>query len=277
MQKKKVDNMSRGGKQSFTVQDEIRRDRQMRRARKLRMARSRARGFLTFALCTAIGLLLVTAVGVSVLRVKTADVVGNQRYSAEEILSAAKLEGEALLLIGDKTVYNRVTEKCPYVESVELVKTYPSAITVNVIETEATYALSLHGRTLTLDKSLRVMDYTDNIDGLIFLTLPEIKSAIEGKRIVFANEAEEKDALFMLDAFFVTGDAHYLTALDISERFSISAEIKDVAKITFGDYRNIADKLRIANQLLADAKAEYARFATIDVSVLSQASLKLEY
>lgn len=264
-------------KPTFSVQDEIRRDRRIRRANRMRKARTRARGLVTFLLCVAIGVLLIAAVGATVLRVQTVIVSGNERYSAEEILEAANLDGEVLLLIGNKTVYKRVSEKCPYVDKIELVKEYPSTVTVNVTETEAKYALRVFGRTLTLDESLRVMDYTDDIEGLILLTLPKIKSAIEGKRIVFASEEGERFADEMIRAFFKDGNAEFLTSLDISERFSLSGAIDGEAEIIFGDYKNISEKLTVVKQLLEDAKDEYASFARIDVSVLSQASLKLEY
>ena len=264
-------------KPTFSVQDEIRRDRRIRRANRMRKARTRARVLLTVLLCTVIFALLVAAVGITVLRVKTTAVIGNERYSAEEILEAAELDGEILLLIGNKTVYKRISEKCPYVDKIELVKEYPSTVTVKVTETEAKYALNVFGRTLTLDAALRVMDYTDSVDGLISLSLPEIKSAVEGKRIVFASEEGEKFTEGMLKAFFEDGKADFLTSLDISERFSLSGAIMGEAEIAFGDYKNIPEKLTVVKQLLNDAKDEYAKFARIDVSVLSQASLKLEY
>ena len=261
---------------AFSVQDEIRRDRRIRRAGRVRRVRSKANVFFTVALCVAICLLLIVAIGITVTRVKTVSVVGNLRYSAEEILSAAELDGEIMPLLGEKSVYRRISEVCPYVDGVELVKEYPSSLTVKVIETEAVFAVRTHERTLTLDKSLRVMDYTDNIDGLILLVLPELRSAVEGKRIVFADEDMASYVDGMLEQFIDSDNAEWLTELDVTDRFSLKGRAAN-AEIVFGDYKNIPEKLIMAGKLISDAEAEYAKYAYIDVSVLSQASLKLEY
>lgn len=262
---------------AFSVQDEIRRDRRMRRANRMRRARSRARTAITVLLCTVICILLVSAIVAMITRVQVVSVVGNARYTSEEILTAANLEGEIMPLLGEKTVRNRITATCPYVDEVELIKEYPSTLTVKVIETEAVYALRTRERTLTLDADLRVMDYTDDIEGLILLTLPELKSAVEGSRIVFVSDESDEYVSEMLEVFFEGGCAPWLTELDITDRFNLTGKAGNSAEIIFGDYKNIPEKIIITGQLISDAKEEYAKYAYIDVSVPSQASLKLEY
>ena len=261
---------------AFSVQDEIRRDRRIRRTGRIRRARTKANVFFTVLLCLTICVLLIAAIGITVTRVKAVSVTGNLRYSAEEILSAARLDGEIMPLLSEKTVYKRVSEVCPYVDRVELVKEYPSSLTLNVVETDAVFALRTRERTLTLDKSLRVMDYTDSIDGLIFLVLPEIRSAIEGKRITFVDGDKSEYVDSMLEQFVDSENAEWLCELDITDRFALKGKAEN-AEIVFGDYKNIPEKLMMAEKLIADAKDEYAKYAYIDVSVLSQASLKLEY
>lgn len=272
----KRNNNDENKKIAFSVQDEIRRDRRIRQTGRVRRVRNKANTFFTAVLCVAICILLIVAVGITVTRVKTVNVVGNLRYSAEEILSAAKLEGEVMPLLGEKTVYRRISEVCPYVDSVELVKEYPSTLTVEVFETEAVFAVRTHDRTLTLDKALRVMDYTDKIDGLILLVLPELRSAVEGKKIVFADEDMNEYVNGMLEQFVGSEHAEWLTEIDVTDRFALKGKAAN-AEIVFGDYKNISEKLIMAEKLLSDAEAEYAKYAYIDVSVLSQASLKLEY
>ncbi len=262
---------------AFSVQDEIRRNRRLRRAERVRKARTQASLFFTVLLCLSICILLIAAVLITVTRIQTVHISGNIRYSSAEILEAAALEGEVLPLVGEKTVYRRVSEICPYVDSVELIKEYPSTITVNVIETEAIYALRTRERTLTLDATLRVMDFTDKTEGLVFLILPEIQKAVEGKKIEFTDPDAMGYVEDMLSQFASSGETEWLSELDISDRFAIWGKAGDSAEIIFGDYKNIPEKLAMTNRLLSDAKEEYAKYAYIDVSVLSQASLKLEY
>lgn len=262
---------------SFSVQDEIRRDRRMRRTSHVRRARSATQSILTAALCLVICVLLIIAVVCIVTRAASVTVSGNARYSDEEILTAADIDGDILPLLGEQAVYKRVAAACPYVESIELVKVYPSSVEIVVHETEPVYATRTHGRQLTLDKDLRVMDYTDNTDGLIGLSLPEFKNAVEGSRVVFADAESESFVLEMLDAFFGEKTTLAVTSLDLTDRYALTARVGDKAKILFGDYRNIDVKLTLAKKIMEDAEAAYSERTLIDVSEPSRASAQYDY
>ena len=262
---------------SFSVQDEIRRDRRMRRTSHVRRARSATQRIFTAVLCLVICILLVIAIALAVTRVRTTTVSGNLRYTAEEILTAADVHGDILPLLGEREVYKRVAAACPYVESIELIKAYPSAVEIVVHETEPVYATATHGRQLTLDAKLRVMDYTESTDGLVVLFLPAIKSAVEGSSIVFANAESEEFVLEMLEAFFDDENGLSVTALDLTDRYDLSALAGDTVKILFGDYRNLDVKLSLAKKILEDAEAAYSARTLIDVSEPSRAGAQYDY
>ena len=262
---------------SFSVQDEIRRDRRMRRTSHVRRARSATQSVLTAVLCLTICVLLIIAVVCIVTRAATVTVSGNSRYADAEILTAADIDGDILPLLGEQAVYKRVAAACPYVESIELVKVYPSSVEIVVHETEPVYVTLTHGRQLTLDRDLRVMDFTDDADGLIRLSLPEFKNAVEGSRVVFADADSESFVLEMLDAFFGEKAALAVTALDLTDRYALTACIGDEVKIIFGDYRNIDVKLTLAKKILEDAEAAYSDRTLIDVSEPSRAGALYDY
>lgn len=276
-EKQKKNTQSSNRRPTFTVQDEIRRDRRIRRAGQFRRARTRARRFMTALLCVAVCVLLVVAVAVAVTRVQTVSVSGNMRYTDNELLTASNAVGEILPLLREDTVYDRIAAMCPYVESVTLVKTYPTTLEIIVTETEAVYTAYARGRQMSLDAGLRVMDYTENTEGLILLELPEIQSALEGSRLVFAEEGSDTFVNEMLALFFAEGKTSLLTALDLTDRYAISGRVGDSAKIVFGDYKNIAVKLELAEQILADAAAEQSSRTLIDVSEPSRASAQYDY
>ena len=94
---------------SFSVQDEIRRDRHMRLTSRVRRARSAARSVLTAVLCMALCALLITAVFLTVTRVEAVTVSGNMRYSATEILQSADIYGALLPMLRERSVYARVS------------------------------------------------------------------------------------------------------------------------------------------------------------------------
>lgn len=262
---------------NFTVQDEIRRDRRMRQARQYRRARTNLRRLVTAALCIAVFLLLAVTVTVIVTRVQTVSVSGNLRYTDAALLEAAALDGEILPLVGEDTVYRRIAAVCPYVERIELIKTYPSAVEIVITETEAVYATETHGKWISLDRELRVMDVIEQADGLIRLLLPELQSALEGSRIAFADETADAFVLDMLSVFFPEGAPRFLSSLDLRDRYAIVGMVGEQAKILFGDYRDSDVKLRLAAEVLADAVAENSERTLIDVSEPSRASAQYDY
>lgn len=274
--RRKLNMQSSSEAKKFTVQDEIRRDRRIRQAGQLRKARTGVRRVLTALLCMAVCVCLVVAAAALVMRTQNVTVSGNARYSSEELLSAANVDGDVLPLIGEKQIYERLAERFPYVDSVQLMKTYPSTLEIVVRETEAVFATRVHGRSLSLDSRLRVMDYTEDIDGLIYLELPPVQTAIEGSRIVFAEQESDTFVSEMLSMFF-PGEERFLTALDLRDRYSITGRVENRAKIIFGDYRNVAQKLELAKSTLASAEEDYSKRTLIDVSATTFAAVQYEY
>lgn len=274
--RRKLNMQSSSEAKKFTVQDEIRRDRRIRQAGQLRKARTGVRRVLTALLCMAVCVCLVVAAAALVMRTQNVTVSGNARYSSEELLSAANVDGDVLPLIREKQIYERLAERFPYVDSVQLIKTYPSTLEIVVRETEAVFATRVHGRSLSLDSRLRVMDYTEDIDGLIYLELPLVQTAIEGSRIVFVEQESDTFVSEMLSMFF-PGEERFLTALDLRDRYSITGRVENRAKIIFGDYRNVAQKLELAKSTLASAEEDYSKRTLIDVSATTFAAVQYEY
>jgi len=272
----KLNMHSSGQHPNFTVHDEIRRDRRIRRAGQLRKARIGFRRFATALLCIGVCICLVVAVAALVMRTQTVVVSGNARYVSDELLLAADASGEILPLIREKKIYERIAGACPYVESVRLVKRYPSTLEIVVKETEAVFATCVRGQQLSLDRDLRVMDYTQDTEGLIRLELPEVQSAREGSRVVFAVEKDDNYVTEMLALFF-DGSTPFLTVLDLRDPYAITGRVEDRAKIIFGDYRSMEIKLALAKEALASAEADQSKRTLVDVSAANSAAVQIDY
>lgn len=262
---------------SFTVQDEIRRDRRIRRTGHIRRARSITQSLVTAALCIIICALLIVAVVMAVTRAETVTVSGNQRYSDTEILEAADISGDILPLLRENAVYKRIAASCPYIDSIQLRKNYPSTVEIIVSETEPVYVTVTRDRQLSLDRELRVMDYIDRAEGLILLLLPDIKTAVEGSRIVFTEYASDTFVTEMLTAFLEGEATLSFSMLDLRDRYNLAAIVDENTKILFGDYRNIDVKLAMAKKILTDAMDKQSARTLIDVSEPSRASVLFDY
>ena len=211
------------------------------------------------------------------LRVETVTVDGNVRYTDGEILTASGIHaGDSMLLIRKDKLLRKITASCPHVETVEIEKTYPTALTIRVTETGALYFTRVRDRVCTLDASLRVIECTDAVDGLIELRLPEIKSAVEGSALVFADAEDDARVRAMLETLGGADDVLALDCLDLRDRYNITAYAAGRAEILFGDAAQLDVKLRIARQVYSNALAEGSDGTRIDVSEPSRVSVSYD-
>lgn len=252
----------------FTVQDEIKRDRRIRRNAQIRKARENSYKAITLLLCIAVFLITALAIVFAVTRVETVTVIGNARYTREDILAAAEVEGAVLPFLTDKTVEKKVVAACPYVNSIELKKTYPSTLEIVVAEAAAVYTAFVRGGQYSLDSDLRVIDLTESKDGLIELYLPEVVRAVEGEKIEFYDAVNAERVPELLAAFFEDENALPLTSLNLTNRFSISGTVGNSIKINFGDYNDIPIKLNAAHQLIQKADENKSSRTLVNVSTL---------
>ncbi len=79
-------------------------------------------------------------------------VTGSSRYAAEEIIEAAAVgEEQNLFTVSQKTISERITALCPYIESVTLHRRLPDTLELELHEFETIYAcIGSMGRITTL-------------------------------------------------------------------------------------------------------------------------------
>lgn len=262
------------GALAFSVYDEIRRDRRLRRAGQYRRAKRRTLPLAAVTVCILLCFALLGAAAAFLLRVETVTVRGNVRYTDEEILTASGVQvGDSILWIGRDKLFLRIVAACPYIESLEIEKSYPSALTITVVETGAVYYTQVRDRFCTLDASLRVIECTDKVDGLIELRLPVIKTAVEGSRLAFAEPADGARVRTALDILGGADDVLTFDCIDLVDRYNITAYIAGETEVYFGDVADLEVKFALARQVYATALAENEHSMHIDASEPSRVSV----
>ena len=267
----------RGAAPAFSVQDEIRRDRRMRRAGRYRRVKRRTAPLVAVAVCLLLCLALLGGAAALLLRVETVTVSGNVRYTDAEITAASGVKiGDSMLFVSRDKLVRKITAACPHVEQLVLEKDYPSALVLRITETGAVYYTRVRDRICTLDASLRVIECTDATAGLTELRLPEVKSAIEGSTLQFADADDDARVRAALDVLGAADDVLTLDCIDLGDRYNILAYAAGRAEILFGDASNLEIKLRIARQVFAEAIAESSSGTRIDVSEPSRVSVSYD-
>ena len=146
------------------------------------------------ALFVALAAVFVTLAMAAMFRVRTIEVAGTTRYSAQQVIVVSGIsEGDSLFSSPDLSVLH---DRLPYIKSAKISRKLPYTITITVSEDSAGYYCELYGEYFALSEDLRVLERADSdegfvSDGYVRLELPAIDSAVVGGRIVFVSDADD--------------------------------------------------------------------------------------
>ncbi len=152
-------------------------------------------------------------------------VSGNERYSAEEILTHCTVnEGENLFLADTNTSKQLLEKNLPYIYDAQLKRKLPGIIEINVTESKPEYSIRNKDKTyILLDDNFKVLeDKAEKADG-IAISKAEIESAIPGELIQFADK-DTGECLAKLSQSIKTNNFDQITSIysnNISDNYVV--------------------------------------------------------
>ena len=112
-----------------------------------------------------------------------------------------------------------------------------------------------------------------DVDGLIKLCLPQVKTAEMGKIPVFWDECVGED-LEEVASFVSSSElAGRINGIDLRDRFSLVMVCDKKYLLQFGDYSEVDAKLRVAAAVLRDDMFKTENKAKINLSNLTETSV----
>ncbi len=177
------------------------------------------------------------------------EVEGNQRYSADEIISASGLvTGKSLLDIDEKAAQERITAALAYIDMAEVSKSFPTKMKIVVKEAERWYDLQYGGSHFVVSRLGKVIEAARDS------SLPVVKgyepaepsvgvyltSQVEGKTDIPAQ------VLIAAETAGLTG----ITSMDITDRFEIKVLVEDRITLELGNATQLENKMYIAKELI---------------------------
>lgn len=144
-------------------------------------------GICTALIFAAMGVVLSLTVFFHITDIK---VTGNERYSAEEILSQCTIDvGENLFLADTETAKEKLELNLPYIYNAQITRKLPYTIEINVTETEPAYSIQNKDKTfILLDDNFKVLEQASDKSYGINISKAEIKNSVLGKTIEFTDE-----------------------------------------------------------------------------------------
>lgn len=221
--------------------------------------------------------LLVVLSLLAFLRVRTVSVVGNTRYSVQEIQQATGVtEGNALLMINKTAVASRIKAQLPYIDEVRIGISLPDTVKVEVVELEIAYAVAADdGSYWLINSSGRLVEQLTAKDASEYLTIKGVRicnaavgGTVEIKEEVIKPEQdsteesqdEEEDeelyapaeasakqrmdvALEIIQQLERVDDIRAITSIDVSSIYDLEIWYGTRFQVKLGDNSNLSYKL----------------------------------
>ncbi len=206
-------------------------------------------------LCGALAFLCITLF----FGLKTTKVIGNSKYSAEDIIKACNFDSSTnLLSISYAKTEEKLRAQFPYIGKVEFERKLPSTLVITVNEDVPTFYTEIYGDWFLLSEDLRIISRHDSSEAIkvkdldvIKIKLPSVSYAVSGEKVQFtykANYTSMTNFLHDLKSLNLIDDIGFI---DATNRYHISVYSSDGRyKILLGDASELETKLLFINKII---------------------------
>ncbi|MBR3995573.1 MAG: FtsQ-type POTRA domain-containing protein [Clostridia bacterium] len=240
----------------------------MTRQREKKERRKRIIQLVAFVSCCS--LVMIVIIMTVFMKVNTIEVVGNVKYSDEEIISASLIEkGRSLIAANGIKAQKNICEKLPAVEKVKVIKNFPSTVTINVTETAEVLFVAVGEHYYSLDADMNVIQRYESIEtaelmGLKRIYLPGVTRCITGEKI----KTEDNDIPEMVKTLYVNlleYDLFYdISEIDFRDKFEILFTLGVKYTVKLGSILECDTKLEFLRGIISKLSPEDV--GTIDFS-----------
>lgn len=223
---------------------------------------------IVFALLIA--LLLLYFAARALFRVNEFSVEGSSHYTSEQIIEACGIDkGRFMFTFSASDVERQIEKKCPYVKEVSVSRDYPSTLNISVVEYEARYYTTEVGKYVVISPELKVLEVTDSktwAGELIYLELPDISVAVEGRMLELEGDGSSDYIAEFIKALPEYTAEQRITKATLRESYSIKLYCGEGYEVLLGKSDEMPLKLRTLSKVLSSDKLKEHLYARIDVT-----------
>ncbi len=191
-------------------------------------------------------------------RVRSFEVSGNVRYTAEEVTEASGItNGDILMAVNKTRTAGRLLTKLPYVEQVEIYKEMPGTVRFEIVEcTASLMAQSEYGTSWLMTDSGKLLEETEESQtGYPMLRGVSLSLPMAGGQAAFTDEEKGALAMELGQAVLETGLSAEVSEIDVSDMENVTLRYGNSLTVQLGDGSDGTYKLRylaaVAGQLEA--------------------------
>lgn len=253
-----------------------RRRRISKRQRKSRMRRVRFLLLITFII--SILWLIIYSLNIF-FKISQIELVGSSMSQTSSIINNINIKvGDSLILFEKNGIKNEITEKYPYVKSVDITRKYPNKLLIEITEYDAFYTIYFAGMHYAVSREGVVLEPikladADNLVRIIgFDTIN-----LEVGKVITSSDVYKFEALqIVIDDFEKFDYLQLITEIDLTKTYDIILKNSLRYQIEIGDTQDLEQKLKMLDEVMRKltpsdtvvidlSNKAYARFRTEDV------------
>ena len=222
--------------------------------------------------------------------VRSFEIVGDSVYEPNDLALASGVEiGEKIFRVDIDEAEKTLLKKCPYIKTVNIKRNIFGKVRFVLECYIPLWYVEISGDCYVLDGELRVLEETTDRErlyesGLVYLTIPHIKSSIVGDFLIFGNsDGETEETKKILQIILDSPANEMICSADIDNRYDVHfefdkivisedekgkeyRELDEIFTVNAGGYSKLATKLEYVTKAIMKEDLEGAVGGIIDVS-----------
>ena len=234
-----------------------------------RRRRRRRSGFFYKLLTVLVICAAIVAALTMFFKVNTIQITGGSRYTQQEILDASGVkDGDNLILLNKYEIANRLIQKLPYIEGVQINRSLPSTLRIQVTECSSVFAVTQDGTVWMVSSGGKIVESctpeqakgTPTIDGC------ELLAPSVGSRIALSTDrqSQQTSLLALLKALEDASLIQQVNAIHLDSTAELTMDYADRFQVVFLYGADYAYKLR--NLTAVIGALESNQTGTIDLT-----------
>ena len=211
-------------------------------------------------------------------RISEIRVEGNEIYSAEQILEQMPFAvGENLFSFDTAEAEGALRKALPYIGNVEIKRSLPSLVTVEVSERRIELSLAIGEEAYLLSGDLQVMGRIGGgeiTEGVTRLRTGDVERCVVGERVVFRDGRVASDLEELYRCLSENGMMGKIRSIDMTSRFDITINYEGRFTVYLASIENMEIKIRFLGGIVAQLAPDDR--GSIDLANHREAAVRLE-
>ena len=158
-------------------------------------------------------------------RVSDIQVIGNVRYTAQEIIDVTGVKnGDNLFTVDRSRLAREIQNRLPYIKTVSVRRALPDGLVITVTEGQAVAAIEQDGRWWLMDSAGKLLEMTSSPSGYAAITGISPLAPAAGTNLATSEEQRPRLTLLreLLEALEDNGLLDKLNSVDLSQEYQIT-------------------------------------------------------